>query len=160
MEKICTINEIKNETTPEMLNEIKKESKKIYHRVSHNNSIFYEHKYISNRAREIAFKGAIYKDKSEIYKNLLAANIAFPDEKRFISTLVEHGFTMDKLNEINNPEAKTKEVFPIVYNLAIQLKKQYGSNVTTLALTKINEVIVYNPTLFAELEIQPKKPIR
>jgi len=160
METVYITEEIKAEVTPEMVAEISKESKKNYYRVSHGNSLYYEHSYICQRAREIAFKGSLYKDKSPLYKNLLAANIAFPDDEKFVDILVRYGFTLEKMQLINNPETDPYVKITFIYEFAQILKKYFGSSVTSLALNKANEIIVFNPTLFQKTEQKNKKPIR
>ena len=160
MEKTYTIQEIQSEISLEIINEIKNESKKIHRHITRDTYIYYDHKYISNRAREIAFKGAYYKNQSQIYRNLLAANTAFADEESFIETLINHGFTFEQFIKINDPNLTPTEKLSLVYPLAYTLKQFYGSNVTSLALNKINEIIVFNPTLFNELEQKTTKPIR
>lgn len=152
MEKTYTTHEIKKEISLEMLEEIKKESQKVHYRISHDSSIYYDHKYVSGRAREVAFKGAKYKTQSQIYKNLLAANIAFPDDEKFIGILLKHGLTMEMLDSLNNPEILPVDKLKIIYSVAYTLKNYFGSTVTELGLNKINEIIAFNPVLFTTNE--------
>ena len=160
MERTYTTQEIQSEISPIIINEIKNESNKVHHHITRDTFIYYDHQYINKRACEIAFKGAKYKNKSLIYRNLLAANTAFNDELAFIKVLIDHGFTMEQFIKINDPELKPKDKLLLIYPIAYTLKQFYGSNVTTLALNKINEILVFNPELFKEIEQKNIKHVR
>jgi len=150
MEKTYTPAEIESEITEEILADIKKESKIVNYRLTHDKGIFFDYTHHVLRAREVSFKGSKYKNESLIYKNLLAANVAFPDDKKFIEVLNNHGFTVNELNLINDPSISPTNKLKLLYTIAFTLKKYYGSNITTLALNRINEIMVFNPNLLVE----------
>jgi len=154
MEKLYTPEMIALEITKEKLAEIKNEGSKINYRTTNHSCIRYDYRYLIQRAEEIAFKGGKHKDESLLFKNLLAANIVFPNDLKFADIINNNGLTIEELNLVNDRTSSHAEKLTILLKLAKIFKQHYGVIMTTLIVNKINELIVFNPEL---LNIGPVK---
>lgn len=122
---------------------------------------------LSNRSRELAFLGRKYHDKSDTFKELLAANIVFPNDESFIKTLLckNIGFyqlysyaravsSVKKITamakELENDEIKI--ISRKINRLCAIIKNYYNIKDYNLILAKIAEIIVFKKDLYQKLE--------
>lgn len=160
--KYCTPDEILNNIDEVKLAEIRKIADKLYNVVSRRKNNLYEQSYISKRAVELAFKSVVYENESIIFKNILASNIAFPDDLSFVYTIKSFGLTLDELKTINDPNIPDRTKYKTIYKIAYYTRRCYGADMTSIVINKINQIIAFNKELFEKdndynLDNQSKK---
>lgn len=120
------------------------------------------------RARELAFIGANHQDKDEVTKELLAANIVHPNNKKLIEILLSRNVTYGLLTNYAKCISKIKKIALIVdkYELHEDIKivtkninalcnifkDHLGYNDYNLIIAKLNEILVYEKDLYLSLE--------
>ena len=122
---------------------------------------------LANRARELAFLGHKYRDKSDTFKELLAANIAFADDEKFIKALLSKNINYYQLfsyaravSSIKRSSFMAKEweddevkvASKKINTLCAVIRNYYGIKDYNLILAKIAEVIAFRKDLYKKLE--------
>lgn len=122
---------------------------------------------LAQRSRELAFLGHKYRDKGDIFKELLAANIAFGEDEKFIRVLLSKNINYYQLfsyiravKSIKKITALTKELEADEIKIASRkisrlckiIKDYYGVKDYNLILAKIAEVTAFQKDLYKKLE--------
>ena len=122
---------------------------------------------LASRSREIAFLGHKYRDKSDTFKELLAANIAFGEDEKFIRVLLSKNINYYQLfsyaravKSIKKITALTKELEADEIKIASRklsrlckiIKDYFGIKDYNLILAKIAEITAFQKDLYKKLE--------
>ncbi len=163
--KIIT-DDFKNHTNEATLTEIKREALRERNYIKRNGLTAYVKEHFFSKADEIAYVSARHYKKSDSEKALLAANIAYDDEK-FVEILSKGNFNIDMLetyirllnylkkairnNSLEKRDEKLQETVEKYTRLLLKHFNLYvGKNNPNILINKINEVLSYRPELLEE----------
>ena len=122
---------------------------------------------LAQRSRELAFLGHKYRDKSDTFKALLAANIVFADDEKFIRVLLSKNVNYYQLFSYARAVKSIKKITAIakeldtdeikiasrkINRLCSIIKNYYGIKDYNLILAKIAEITAFRRDLYKKLE--------
>ena len=122
---------------------------------------------LAQRSRELAFLGHKYRDKSDTFKALLASNIVFDNDKKFIRVLLSKNVNYYQLFSYARAVKSIKKITAIakeldtdeikiasrkINRLCSIIKNYYGVKDYNLILAKIAEVTAFQKDLYKKLE--------
>ena len=134
----------------------------------------YLKKFMVKRAKEIAFLAHKYSSKSNVEKELIAANIVFNDDEAFIRALLSKGINFNRLfyfsrlisnvkkNAILNGE-NTEDIEKAklqINNLCKCIHYYFGIKDYDLIIAKLNDILVFKSELYREIELQTKQKVK
>ena len=138
----------------------------VYLRNYYNSDILSE--ILTPRAREVAFLGHKYRHQSDVVKELLAANIVFPNDEQFIKILLSRDINYYQLINYARAISSTKKVALYAKNLEADdnvrvisrklnglcnlVKSHTGIKDFNLILTKINEIVLFQKDLYKQVK--------
>lgn len=136
-------------------------------------SIEFLNEFLASMAREIAYIGSKYKNLDETSKELLAANICFPDDGKFIKCLLGKNITYDLLYNYSKAISKMKKLAALAGELNISediqlvskkinilcsvVRSYFGIKDYNLIIAKINDIVVFKKDLYLSLENEIKR---
>ena len=122
---------------------------------------------LAQRSRELAFLGHKYRDKSDTFKELLAANIAFGEDEKFIRILLSKNINYYQLFNYARAVKSIKKITSMakdlegdevkiasrkISRLCKLIKDYYGVKDYNLILAKIAEITAFQKDLYKQLE--------
>ena len=130
-----------------------------------------DYSYITTRSREISM-GCKYNSESNTVKELIAANISYPDSEKMIKVLLDKGITYERLFMYSRLVSSCKKMSLLQsQDKAVELKAgrkelndlcnifipRDGLMDKNLLIAKLNEIVVFNGDLYKSLQRSKQK---
>ena len=123
---------------------------------------------LSSRSRELAFLGHKYRDLNNTEKELLAANIVFPNDEGIIKALIAKNISYNQLFSYSRAISSIKKIALYANRLEVEedvkltsnkinrlcslFRQRYGIRDYNLIIAKINEIVIFHRELYKKLE--------